>query len=282
MRKRVIILALLAAILMPAGSATASPLETLMGLTMGFETTVPIIMYHALDKSPDNIWEITAQEFEADLEYLSKNGYTTVVMQDLVGFVHHGKPLPEKPIVLSFDDGRRLDEVLPMLEQYDARITMAIIGQETDHYTEIGRGKHPHMTWDEVKAAADTGRVEIQSHTYGLHGAKGAGKRRGESNEAYRQRFLADLHKFADVLRQNTGIVPNSLAYPLGIISPTSDDIIKEAGYSASLSCQEKNNRLAVGDLDCLFSLSRFLRPPGKTSDSFFAKLEEGKTAESQ
>jgi peptidoglycan/xylan/chitin deacetylase (PgdA/CDA1 family) len=264
-------------------TVAASPLETLMGLGFGEAVEVPIIMYHALEDTPDNKWEITAKEFESDLKYLAENGFTSVVMQDLIDFVHRGKQLPEKPIVLSFDDGRMptMEVILPMLEKYNAKITMAIIGHATDHYTEISRqdkaSRHPHMTWDQVAEAHKSGRVEIQSHTYNLHGKHGAKKMRGESPEEYRQRLLADLHKFSDALHNNTSIVPNSLAYPLGAISDISDDIIKEAGYLASLSCENKSNIIRVGDADCLYSLNRFLRPPHQSSPDFFARLGDDK-----
>ena len=283
MKKRFFVAALAILLYFSGMTAAASPLETLMGLALGDAAEVPIIMYHALVAVPDNKWEITAEEFESDLKYLTENGFTSVVMQDLIDFVHNGKRLPEKPIVLSFDDGRMptMDIILPMLEKYNARITMAIIGYETDQYTEIDKqgqiSRHPHMTWDQVVAAHKSGRVEIQSHTYNLHGKHGAKKLRGESPEAYRERLLADLHKFADVLHSNTNIVPNTLAYPLGAISHISDDIIKEAGYLASLSCEEKSNIIRVGDTDCLYSLNRFLRPPNKSSVEFFAKLNDNK-----
>ena len=281
--KRKFLAALAVLLLFSCITINASPLETLMGLALGEVAEVPIIMYHALEDTPDNKWEITAKEFESDLKYIVENGFTPVVMQDLIDFVHSGKHLPEKPIVLSFDDGRMptMDIILPMLEKYNAKITMAIIGHETDYYTEIDRqgkiSRHPHMTWDEVAAAHKSGRVEIQSHTYNLHGKNGAKKMKGESTEAYRERLLADLNKFADVLNSNIGIAPNSLAYPLGAISDVSDDIIKGAGYLASLSCEQKTNIIRVGDADSLFSLKRYLRPPHKTSMEFFAKLGDNK-----
>ena len=277
--RRIGISLLILALILPAAKISASPLETLDGSALKEKVRVPIIMYHALDKTPDNMWEITKDEFESDLQYLEKHGYTTVVMQDLIDFVHYGKPMGEKPIVLSFDDGRSptMEVILPMLEQYNARITMAIIGTETDRYTEIDKTakgqKHPHMTWDDVNNAAKSGRVEIQSHTYDLHRKDGAKRRRGENAESYRERLLADLRRFAEVLHKNTGLTPNSLAYPLGLISESSDGIIKEAGYMASLSCEEGVNVIVVGDFDCLYSLNRFLRPPNKTGEKFFGKI---------
>ena len=257
----------------------ATPLETIDGLALGDQAIVPIIMYHALESAPSNKWEITVEEFESDLQYLAQHGYTAVVMQDLIDFVHNGKPLPDKPIVLSFDDGRSptISIITELLTKYNARATMAIIGAETDRYTHISKTKktkkHPHMTWEEVKTAAQSGVIEISCHTYDLHGRIGAKKRRGESEEAYRIRFLADLQKFADVLHENADLAANALVYPLGAISKQSDAIIKEAGYLASLSCYEETNMLVVGDYDCLYSLNRFLRPPHRCSKEFFGRV---------
>ncbi|MCL2619353.1 MAG: polysaccharide deacetylase family protein [Defluviitaleaceae bacterium] len=250
----------------------------LAGLPAGETADVPIIMYHALEDNPSNRWEITVAEFEDDLKWLSANGYTAVIMQDLIDFVHSGKPLPSKPIVLSFDDGRQpaVDIMLPMLETYDARITMAIIGATTDQYTKLAEeGKEyqfPHMTWDCVRKAHESGRIEIQSHTYDLHGSAGVGKKRAESLDQYRERLLGDLKKFADVLLDNVGLTANSLTYPLGILSPASDEIIRDGGYLASLSCYEKPNTITVGDIDGLFALNRYLRPPHMSSETFFNK----------
>lgn len=279
MRRVVLFFGLIVLIVTPNWSVAASPLETLGGHALGDQAIVPIIMYHALEDTPDNKWEITAADFESDLKYLQENGYTAVFMQDLIDFVYNGKPLPSKPIVLSFDDGRSptIDIILPLLENYNSRITMAIIGSETDHYTRLSKTKnikrHPHMTWGDVNSAAKSGLVEITCHTYDLHGRIGAKKRKGESEAAYRKRFLDDLQKFANALHENAKLSANTLVYPLGAISASSDDIIREAGYLASLSCSEKNNMLVVGDFDCLFSLNRFLRPPHKSSEEFFRKL---------
>ena len=68
---------------------------------------VPILMYHSILRSTNTHGDyiITESAFESDLKYLKDNGYTTIVMQDLIDFVCNGKKLPEKPVVLTFDDG---------------------------------------------------------------------------------------------------------------------------------------------------------------------------------
>ena len=66
---------------------------------------LPIIMYHEVKPNKSGKDAIQPWEFEADLKWLADNGYTTIVMADLIAYVRDGTPLPEKPIILSFDDG---------------------------------------------------------------------------------------------------------------------------------------------------------------------------------
>ncbi|MCL2753824.1 MAG: polysaccharide deacetylase family protein [Defluviitaleaceae bacterium] len=266
----------LCAILLAAQITIAAPLESLYGAKQGEEVIVPIIMYHALEDNPSNRWEITEEEFEADLHHLQSLGYNTVVMQDLIDFVNLGKPLPEKPIVLSFDDGRQpaLDILLTLLEKFDANVTMAIIGAQTDKYTKISSEQKdqsfPHMTWADVEKATNSGRIEISCHSYDLHGGAGVGKKGSETESSYRTRLLADLQLFANVLHQNAGLTANSFVYPLGIFSELSDEIIKSAGYLTTLTCSERHNTITFGDPSSLFKLGRYNRPPHKSSEAFF------------
>lgn len=255
----------------------ATPLDTIMGLEIGEQAAVPIIMYHVLSKNPKNKWEITPSNFEDDLIYLSKNGFTTVFMQDIIDFVHDGKALPEKPIVLTFDDGSysTVTYMMPLLEQYNMKASLAIIGKETDKYTKIKNEdkrikRHPHLTWDDIDMILASGLIEIICHSYDLHGRNGAGKLLHESESEYKNRFTKDLRAFDEALKQNTGLFTKSFAYPLGVISKISDDILKDAGYLASLSCYENTNIITVGEYECLYKLNRHLRPPRVTSKSFF------------
>ena len=107
------------------------------------EAQVPIIMYHSLLAKNTNEWNIFPEAFEKDLRYLSENGYTAVFISDLIDYVNEGKPLPEKPIVLTFDDGyyNNYSQGMPLLEQYDMKMVLSVIGSSSDHWT-----RHPDET----------------------------------------------------------------------------------------------------------------------------------------
>lgn len=253
-----------------------SPLES----SIGTEKKVPIIMYHNVlnRKSLLGKFVITPDEFEQDLAYLKEHGYETVVMSDLTAFVNEGKSLPQKPIVLTFDDGDYAIEkyVRPLLEKYNMKAVVSIIGKVTDDYSSRNRtdvGHYPNLTWEQINKLIIGGHIEIQNHTYNLHKSNGAKKKSKESADAYKQRLTSDLDMLQNRMSEMTKYKATTLAYPYGSISPSSDDIIKEIGFTASLSCFEKINTLETGNPKCLFSLGRFLRPHGISSEKFFNKF---------
>ena len=67
---------------------------------------VPVVMYHSVlkDEKYHGKYVISPAEFENDLQYLEAHGYTTILIQDLINYTKGGE-LPEKPVLLTFDDG---------------------------------------------------------------------------------------------------------------------------------------------------------------------------------
>lgn len=239
---------------------------------------VPIIMYHLITNNPKykGKFGIGPDDLEADLVYLQKNGYTTVLMEDLLAFTNKRKPLPEKPIVLSFDDGRFSDHlyVLPLLEKHKMKAVFSIIGVDADENTrETSSNKKPHMGWDQVAELAASKYTEVQNHSYDLHGDRGSGRLKGESKEKYQERLRKDTSKQQDLIKQHTGVEPTTYTYPLGIVSEGSQDVLEELGFGASLSCYEGMNNLLQGEP--LFLLKRNNRPHGKSVADILNKLEK-------
>ena len=68
---------------------------------------IPIIMYHGITESENSESEyfISQSRFESDLKWYKDNGFTTVLPSQLIAYAESGAKLPEKPILLTFDDG---------------------------------------------------------------------------------------------------------------------------------------------------------------------------------
>lgn len=246
------------------------------------EARVPIIMYHKISKNGGLLgkYTITPEEFENDLKYLKENGFTTVTMADLIAFVHSGTALPEKPIVLTFDDGYYSDYryAFPLLKKYESKAVFSIIGKVTDEYSSEGRTdiNYPHLTWTQINEMLGSGLVEVQNHSYNLHsGSIGSMKLKSETEGEYECRLKSDLTTFQGRFTEMTGTPPTTFTYPFGAVCKESKEILCQLDFLASLSVQERIDTLVIGDPDCLFGLGRILRPHGPSSEKFFAKLEK-------
>ncbi len=243
---------------------------------------VPIIMYHGLLKDPDlqGQYVISPDLFESDIQYLVNNGYTTIVMQDLINYVYNGGELPEKPVMITFDDGYYNNYLYayPILQKYQCKMVFSPIGRYADQYSQTPdtHASFAHASWDMIKEMCDSGLVEVQNHSYNMHsntnGRQGSKKNKNESLEDYKRIFTNDVNKAQQAITENTGYTPTTFTYPFGAISDVSVDILKEQGFLATLSCENKMNYLPR-DPEALFGLKRFLRPGGLTSEQYFAKI---------
>ena len=238
------------------------------------EVKVPILMYHlVLEGSKGNKYIVSPADFENDLKYLRENGYTTVVMQDLIDHVYNGAELPEKPVVLTFDDGyyNNYVYVYPLLKKYDSRAVISIVGAYTDLYSKTPdtHVNYAHMSWANVKEISDSGYVEIQNHTYDLHsldkGRSGSKRNSGESEQEYEKMLRADVGELQEECLEKLGKAPDTFTYPFGLVSKESLDIIKSLGFKASLSCEEGLNSLG-DDPEQLYKLKRYIRTPSRSA----------------
>ena len=243
---------------------------------------VPIIMYHSIlkDSSRSNKYTVTPAVLEEDLKYIKDKGYTTVTIADLISYVYDDKPLPEKPIVLTFDDGHynNYGYLFPLLEKYDMKAVISIVGSYTDKFTKTDEANlnYSYLRWKDIKELMDTGRIEFQNHTYSLHSNTGkrigTKKIKGETDEHYKNVLEEDILKLQQEFKENTNYIPQCFTYPFGGISNASLDIIKELGFKASLSCEQGINKLTKNP-NSLYLLKRYNRPSYISTYNFFQKI---------
>lgn len=270
-------LAVIAIIIASFGIINLNSRQAVVSSTNGSvdSVCVPILMYHSIMKSnsKNGRFIVTESQLEDDLKYLKENNYTTIVMEDLINYVYNNKPLPEKPVILTFDDGYYNNYVYayPLLKKYDFKGVLSIIGYYTDMYTENGEKNenYSHITWDDINEMLSSGTFEFQNHSYNLHtldkGRNGSKKKKGESKEAYRKMLSEDLEKLQTEFKSNTGIELTTYTYPFGSVSSDSYDIIKDLGFKCSLSCESGVNTVTK-DPECLYMLKRTIRTPSASA----------------
>lgn len=242
--------------------------------------TMPVLMYHAIMDSQKRAGDyvITPDALREDLRYIKGAGYTTIVMSDVIAYVQDGAPLPEKPILLTFDDGyyNNYLYLFPMLQEYGMRAVISPIAIETEKFSaaEDNNEFYSHLTWDMINEMKDSGLVEFQNHSYNLHklGArKGAGKKKGESTEAYQAVIREDLSHAQRLFQENTGWTPNTFTYPFGAYSSDTAAVLGELGFSASLGVEQRLFHL-TRDPACLVRIPRYNRPWGRTAKQILEK----------
>ena len=249
------------------------------------EVELPIIMYHGVleDKAKQGRYVISPALFESDLAYLKQQGYHTVTVADLLDYVDKGIPLPEKPIMLTFDEGyyNNYRYAYPLLQQYDMRAVIAPIVRWTAFYSdtpsEQDRPLYSHVTWAQISEMAQSGTVEFQNHSYDMHYTapgkrKGTLKLAGETEEAYAAALREDVQKAQTLLIEQAGVTPTAFAYPFGAIEKGAEDILRELGFRATFTSESRINRL-TRDADSLYGLGRYLRPLGSDSKTYFTGI---------
>lgn len=243
---------------------------------------VPIIMYHSVrkDESQWGRYVISPLQLEKDIIYLKQQGYTAVFVNDLIRYVNYDEKLPEKPCIITFDDGtyNNLTYVMPLLEKYDFKATISVVGSYTMAASESGEKPNPaytYLRWEDINSMRKSGKVEFCNHSYDMHNfevRKGSSQLKGESYDDYRKAFLNDTFKTQNLLYENCGFKPNVYTYPFGSSCENGRRLVKNAGFEASLGVEERPNYINKKDSDCLYDLHRYNRPYGTSSEEFFKK----------
>lgn len=266
---------ILLAIMMILPTSAAADTET--------NVKLPIVMYHhlSLKKKLWGNYVLSPDELESDLQYLQEHGYESITTEQLIQWSKGEAELPEKPVMITFDDGYESTLVYggPLLEKYGFQAVIAVIGSAADLFSE----KQDHMldysylAWDAVRNISYGDVFEIQCHTYTMHKLntrKGCGKISGENYSNYKSKLVEDLIRFRDKCAKEDVQLVNSIAFPYGVYCDDTISIIKELGFEAAFTCTERVNYLN-GDPDELYELRRFNRPHGISSERFFSKWED-------
>ncbi len=188
-------------------------------------------------------------------EWLKSRGYPVVSFEQVLAAESQGPALPENAILLTFDDGLEsiYTRVLPLLRAYRYPAVVAVVGRwldlkpgETVDYAGRKLGREDFLTPVQIREIADSGLVEIASHSYDLHKAVSANplgsvmpaavtriwdKDSGyESETTWRERLHADLKRSKDQIKSLTGKNPRAMVWPYGATGREANSIAADLG----------------------------------------------------
>lgn len=211
---------------------------------------------------------VASRELAAQFAWLRGHGYTPVGLDDVLKARRGEKPLPERAVLLTFDDGYRsvYTRAFPLLKAFNFPAVVTLVGRWMDAAPgatiSYGEGEVPReafLSWAEVNEMVRSGLVEAASQTYDLHhGVPGnpqgnlqpaAGTRiydaaRGayEDEAAHRARLRADLARAAVQIERRTGRPPRAIAWPYGNFGLEAAAIAAENGMTIGFSLEDGVN----------------------------------------
>lgn len=137
---------------------------------------IPMIGLHAIEDHIDIPIELATYAFDELCSTLKDFGYETITYKDLLAHVDFGRALPEKPVIITSDDGFQdlYTNAFPILKKYDYVMTINVVTNYTgeteedrkENLFDYNRGvpMRPMLIWPEIKEMYDYG-CEILSHS---------------------------------------------------------------------------------------------------------------------
>ncbi|WP_231506367.1 polysaccharide deacetylase family protein [Paenibacillus sp. UNC451MF] len=183
---------------------------------------IPVLNYHSITVDPGNRATITPEKFEAQMNYLSENGYTPLTLQQFIDILEGTESAPDKPVLLTFDDGYadNYEHALPLLKKLGFHATLFMTpGMVDDGY---------FLNWDQVKEMHEAG-WDIQPHgmTHPHLPLLKKDKQEYEITEARRQ------------IEEQLGTTADVYCYPYGEWNQTTLKVLKDHEFRYAFTIEQ-------------------------------------------
>jgi len=223
---------------------------------------LPILLYHKIDRIPAGSRYprnyVTPEQFEAQLAFLARRGYTSVTFADYLAYRRGERLLPRRAVIITFDDGYRSNRTiaLPLLRQYGFGATIFLVTAYV--------GMTNRWDADEIQEplldAADVRAMQAVGIDFGSHTATHARLATLRPVEA-----LRELRTSRERLGELLGKPVRVLGYPYGDYNRETMQFARDAGYEAGVIIRRRMNTDTTDLLElrripitCLTSPGRF------------------------
>lgn len=209
------------------------------------QAKVPILMYHDILPKKEVFFDVTPEELEEHFQTLKENGMTPISLDQLMTHLQTGMPLPEKPVLLTFDDGYggHYEYVYPLLKKYNYPAVFSIYTKGVGN--NAGR---THVSWEQVKEMATDPLVTIASHTV---------SHPPDLTVLPPEQIQKEVVESKATLEANLGIPIRYFTYPAGKYDVQVANMVQAAGYELALTMNDVDERFA-GASESLLAVSRF------------------------
>jgi len=215
---------------------------------------IPALMYHSIaDGQEANSAVVPVGVFKQQMQYLKDNGYTTLSLDELYDFIQNNKPVPEKSLVITFDDGYadNYTNAFPILKEMGFRANIFVIPSFTDK-------PGPYLNSKQLKEMDKNG-ISIESHTVNHE----------KLGELTADKQLETLTHSKQMLEAILNKKIKYIAYPFGSYNSFTVEEARKAGYTMAFTT---NDGWAGKNTDVLL-LNRVFVNSLKGMDQFMERL---------
>ena len=230
---------------------------------------IPILMYHSISQSTNPRYRdlcVSPASFAAQMDYLCQHAYMPLNTTQLIDALTGKILLPERPVVITFDDGFAdfYHHALPALSRYNFTATLYIatgfIGRTSLWLRQEKETQHPMVTWEQIAEINKSG-IECGAHT-----------RSHPKLDAIPLVMARDeIQGSKDDLEQYLGQEVTSFAYPYGYYTMDVRRLVKEAGFTSACAV----NFAMCLDVADHFTLDRLMVTPDMDISTFGALLTQ-------
>lgn len=193
---------------------------------------LPILMYHRVAPSgPDARarWRVTPEAFGEQLAALAEQGYCSIQLGDWQRAMEQGRPLPPRPVLLTFDDGYQdfAEHASPQLRRYGfGALAFIVTGCAGTHNSwDADATSEPLMDWAQIRALRDAG-VD-----FGAHSVRHPRFTTLSPEEVFEEAARSRLQ-----LEDELQLPVDTFAYPYGAEDPVIRHVVGAAGFQFGLS----------------------------------------------
>ncbi|MFC8004595.1 polysaccharide deacetylase family protein [Streptomyces olivaceus] len=230
------------------------------------DARVPVLMYHAVAAGPNDATRalsVTPQAFAEQMAAVADRGRTPIGTAELAAAWRSGRPLPRRPVLITFDDGYAgvHRHALPVLARHGFPATLFVSTGWLRGPHETGGAPDTMLDWAQVRELAAAG-VEIGGHSH-TH---------PQLDQVGEERLRHELIHSKEIVADQLGVVPASFAYPYGYSDRRVRRAVRETGYAQALAVGNGLARRAQGP----YALRR-VTVRRSTGTEEFARLVEGR-----
>lgn len=185
---------------------------------------VPVLNYHRVDSGIRHSLVVPPEVFKKQMQYLHDEGYHSITLDELYDYVTKGTELPDKPVLITFDDGYidNYRQAMPILKEYNMKATLFMISGSI--------GENRFVSLEQLKEMQANG-IDIQSHTV-TH---------KDLRHMSLQQVRDELVGAKAVLEDRMKHPVRYIAYPGGFTNKDIDTIAEESGYRMAFNVKAGN-----------------------------------------